>query len=362
MKRQFTSALAAIAAVAMLSLTTFAAGESLAETGGYVTTTAQLAFKGISVADLGTTYVPSAKMSGGWVTADGMPVSFNVRTVVDGAVRYQAQTVEGNVKAVAIEFTDGEGGVYARAYVDQGFYNSDLTKFGKDIYDSSSTFAGAIATSADSGTYGIHNFGLVPVGDLDSICLNFNHSNDTMLKTYEPVGPGAYAVTGFMWSQMLGTNNNTMNGVRLIDSETSATLDLPSVTVAITGTRGTYYDWRGTYPSASDVRYGYIDENENNTTPRVTISNVPFEFYKVVFIPSTDTTDSKFGYITVNGKNYSSDNTEKATDRDYDIVARTILPTTRKRRRTGITTLSSIPPTHGARRRWQTICTASTTL
>lgn len=310
---------ALLAAAFVGAFTLLADGESLAETGGYVTTEAQLAFKGITLADLGTTYVPSAKMSGGWVTADGMPVSFNVRTVVDGAVRYQAQAVEGNVKAVAIEFTDGEGGVYVRAYDNQGFYNSDLTKFGNDIYISSSTFAGAIATSADDGTYGIHDLGLVSVDDLDAICLNFNDSNDTMLKTYESVGPDAYAVTGFMWSQMLGTNNNTMNGVRLIDSETSATLDLPSVTVAITGTRGTWST--GSYNSSSDVRYGYIDENENNTTPTVTISNVPFEFYKVVFIPSTDSGDSKFGYITVNGKNYSSANTEKASDQDYDIVA-----------------------------------------
>lgn len=314
MRKYFALFLAACAA-----LVGFADVESLEETGGYVTTEAQLAFKGIMLADLGTMYVPSAKMSGGWVTADGLPVSFSVRTVADGVVRYQAQAVEGSVKAVAIEFTDGEGGVYVRANVDEGFYNSDLTKFGSDIYISSSTFAGAIATSADSDTYGIHDLGLVSVDDLDAICLNFNDSNDKMVKTYEPVGPDAYAVTGFMWSQMLGTNNNTMNGVRLIDSVTSATLDLPSVTVTVTGTRGTW-SYAG-YTAASDVRYGYIDENENNTTPKVTVSNVPFEFYRVVFIPSTDTENSKFGYITVNGRNYSSDNTEMATDGDYDIVA-----------------------------------------
>ena len=306
--------------VALLGASAFADGESLAETGGYVPTdTPVLAFRDITIADLGTTYVPSAKMSGGWVTADGLPVSFCVRTVADGAVRYQAQAVEGSVKAVAIEFTDGEGGVYVSANVDQGFYNTDLTYFGKDIYNSSSTFAGAVATSADNGTYGIHNLGLVPVGDLDAICLNFNKDNDTMLKTYEPVGPTAYAVTGFMWSQMPGTNNNTMNGVRLIDGETSATLDLPSVTVTITGTRGTY-SWSG-YNSDKDARYGYIDESGDYPTPTVTITNIPFDYYKVVFIPSTDTDDSKFGYITVNGKNYSSDNTNKATDRNYDIVA-----------------------------------------
>ena len=316
MKKVFLCLIAALTGATMLSA--FADGESLAETGGYVTTSAQLAFKDISVADLGTAYVPSAKMSGGWVTADGMPVSFGVRTTVDGAVRYQAQVIEGNVKAVAIEFTDGEGGVYARAYVDQGFYNSDLTKFGSDIYIASSQFAGAIATSADDGTYGIHNLGLVSVDDLDAICLNFNDSNETMVKTYDPVGPTGYAVTGFMWSQMLGTNNNTMNGVRLIDAETSATLDLPAVTVTITGTRGTWS--YGGYTGASDVRYGYIDENWNNPTPTVTITNIPFDYYKVVFIPSTDSSNSKFGYITVNSKNYSSDNTELASDKDYDLA------------------------------------------
>ena len=265
--------------------------------------------------DLGTTYVPYAKMSGGWVTADGLPVSFCARTEADGVVRYQAQAVEGSVKAVAIEFTDGEGGVYARANVDQGFYNTDLTYFGKDIYISSSTFAGGIAASADDGTYGIHGLGLVSVDDLDAICINFNNANDTMVKTYEAVGAGSYAVTGFMWSQMLGTNNNTMNGVRLIDSETSATLDLPSVSVTVTGTRGTY-SWSG-YNSDKDVRYGYIDENGNYPTPTVTISNVPFEFYKVVFYASTDNENSKFGYVSVNNVSYNSANSEKDDSADY---------------------------------------------
>ena len=302
-------------AAALLSLSAFADVESLAETGGYVTTEAQLAFKGITLNDLGTTYVPSAKMSGGWVTADGLPVSFCARTEADGVVRYQAQAVEGSVKAVAIEFTDGEGGVYARANVDQGFYNGDLTYFGKDIYIDSSTFAGVIAASADNGTYGIHGLGLVPVDDLDAICINFNNANDTMVKTYEAVGAGSYAVTGFMWSQMLGTNNNTMNGVRLIDSETSATLDLPSVSVTVTGTRGTY-SWSG-YNSDKDVRYGYIDENGDNPTPTVTISNVPFEFYKVVFYASTDNEDSKFGYVSVNNVSYNSGNSEKDDSADY---------------------------------------------
>ncbi len=311
-------ALIALAA-AFIAVFTFAEGESLAETGGFVTTEPQLAFKGITLDDLGTTYVPSAKMSGGWITADGMPVSFCVRTEANGVVRYQAQAMEGSVKAVAIEFSDGEGGVYARANVDKGFYNSDLTYFGKDIYIASSTFAnGEIATSADSGTYGIHDLRLVSVDDLDAICINFNNANDTMVKTYEAVGAGSYALTGYMWSQMLGTNNNTMNGVRLIDSDTSATLDLPSVSVTITGTRGTY-SWSG-YNSDKDVRYGYIDENENNTTPTVTISNVPFEFYKVVFYASTDTANSRFGYVTVNGRNYTSGNSEMDDAQSYATI------------------------------------------
>ena len=307
--------LIAVAAFAVNVFSIYADGESLAETGGYVTTEAQLAFKGITLNELGTAYVPSAKMSGGWVTADGLPVSFCARTEADGVVRYQAQAVEGSVKAVAIEFTDGEGGVYARANVDQGFNNSDLTYFGKDIYINSSAFAGVIAASADDGTYGIHGLGLVSVDDLDAICINFNNANDTMVKTYEAVGAGSYAVTGFMWSQMLGTNNNTMNGVRLIDSDTSATLDLPSVSVTVTGTRGTY-SWSG-YNSDKDVRYGYIDENGDNPTPTVTISNVPFEFYKVVFYASTDNENSKFGYVSVNNVSYNSGNSEKDDSADY---------------------------------------------
>ena len=49
------------------------------------------------------------------------------------------------------------------------------------------------------------------------------------------------------------------------------------------------------------MRYGYIDDDINNTTPTVTISNIPFDRYKVIVYCSTDNENAQFGYVTING-------------------------------------------------------------
>ena len=320
-------------AVALLGASAFADGESLAETGGYVPTDAPaLAFKNIALADLGTTVFPSVSKGGGWAGGEAR-VPLLCRTEVKNgdvlqSVSYQAQWFDGGyLKCATITFTGGIGGVYAQTTAAKYIGSNDTGSNVDEAYgtDFSGGTVGSVADSASSNGYGFHSLALHTVADIDSININFNDAEATKVTprtTTTAVGPSVYAVMPACWSQMLGTNNNTLNGVTAVGDDGEIFYASCASTVTITGTRGTYSDWRGTYPSASDVRYGYIDEADGTySTPTVTITNIPFDYYKVVFIPSTDTGDSKFGYITVNGKNYSSDNLEKATDGDYNIVS-----------------------------------------
>ena len=313
--------------VALRSPSAFADGESLAETGGYVPTGAPaLAFKNIALADLGTTVFPSVSKGGGWAGGEAR-VPLLCRTEVKNgdvlqSVSYQAQWFDGGyLKCATITFTGGIGGVYAQTTAAKYIGSNVDAAYGTDF---SGGTVGSVADSASSNGYGFHSLALHTAADIDSININFNADESHKMRprtTSTAVGPGDYAIEAYGWSQMVGSNNNTLNGVIALGSENDENFYASCASVVtITGTRGTYS--YGGYDYTSDVRYGYIDEADGTySTPTVTITNIPFDYYKVVFIPSTDTGDSKFGYITVNGKNYSSDNTEKSTDRDYDIVA-----------------------------------------
>ena len=111
MNKLLTLLTAAIGAV-----TAFADGESLAETGGYVPVDAPaLAFKNITLADLGKNWFPSVRKHGGWAGGDAEVPLFCRTEEAGGGVSYQAQWIDGSyLKSVTVKFTDGAGGVYAQ--------------------------------------------------------------------------------------------------------------------------------------------------------------------------------------------------------------------------------------------------------
>ena len=96
-------------AAALLSQSAFADGESLAETGGCVPTNAPaLAFKDIMLADLGTTYFPAVKKTGGWAGGEAEAPLFCRSETREGSalasVSYQAQWYHGGyIKAATID-------------------------------------------------------------------------------------------------------------------------------------------------------------------------------------------------------------------------------------------------------------------
>ena len=307
-------ALIALAA-AFIAVFTFADGESLAETGGFVTTTAQLAFKGITLNDLGTTVFPCANMGGLWIgeAVRGSAAAFCNRTAGTDAtgeyVRYEVQIRDGgSAKVVAVKFRRSGGDVTVQA-VATGYstangavdidFTSALTDGRWDVQ---------LATAADADGYGVFGLKLAQPEDFSSINVNFTYTNSAELVTSDIAGAPGFAVPGPYWTQKKGVvaTYNTVNILGMVDGAYVQS-QLPGSTLAISGTRGTWANGT-TYAAATDIRYGYIDENEYNTTPTVTISNVPFEFYKVVVYSSTDNTDVQFGYVTVNGVGYCSAN------------------------------------------------------
>jgi len=132
-----------------------------------------------------------------------------------------------------------------------------------------------------------------------SISVNF--TSGTALSTAGDVGLAGYAVPGTSWNNLTVENNATLSSLNKIDSTGAATASSASVT--ITNTRG---EWHcSSLVATSDMRAGYIDETADVTTPTVTVSGIPYDQYKVVVYTATDAANVKFGYVTINGTNYT---------------------------------------------------------
>ena len=288
-------ALIALAA-AFTAAFTFADGESLAETGGYVPTDAPaLAVKNITLADLGKTWLPAAKRGGGSAGGEAsVPLILRTEEKTDGvltAVSYQAQWEDdGYLKCATIKFTNGEGGVYAQTvaakYTGSGVCGAYLTDFSGN--------AGYTSSGIDIAGYGFLDLKLYEAsgGKVESININFNYSQDTKVWTTSAIGATPYTVGGRAWSQMNGSRGNTLSCVTVVGHDNDEEFYAPSsATVLVTDTNGGWAD--GAYAATEDIRYGYIDEN-GYPTPTVTVRNIPFEHYKVVFYASSDTNDGKF--------------------------------------------------------------------
>ena len=246
-----------------------------------------LVFPGASLADLAT-HTLRARMQGDWFDDDGVEATFfnRVETEDNGVltkVTYQLQAIDGSqVKATKVEFTADGAGVYAKiADGNYSNYSGDgttLNKFGND----------PLADNAGTGHYYPCDFRLV--APANAISMNFTH-NSKNLDSSSSVryGGGDYAVPYSSWGNMPANNNQTAT--------------IGGATVKITGTRGSYLaEYLG---GSKNLLHGYIDDSDSYTTPTVTVTNIPYEFYRVVAYASTETDGMAFGYITINGKNYT---------------------------------------------------------
>lgn len=279
----------------------------LSNTGEYLTEEAQPAFRGMALSDLSPSTPIRVRMGGGWLV-NGEATLFCRSETRDSAgdlagITYLAQRVDdGFVKAVAVEFTQVGGDVWARAY---GARNTTtLADFGKSFTGSGSR----LATGDAMDGYGLYGLALAKADDCRSISINFTHDSNSRIVTPSATGAPGYEAVAGAWNNVAGVNGSatvSMGGY-VTDGVAFAAACGTNLGVAVSGSRGSYHN-TATYPtSGASVLRGYIDENSAIPNPSVTITNIPFDTYRVVVYCSTDTTDAQFGHVTVNGVDYSA--------------------------------------------------------
>ena len=258
---------------------------NLSYDGGVINqTTPTLVFPGATLADLAT-HTLRARMQGGNFDADGTEVTFfNRQETMDGdmlaKVTYQLQTIDETsnnhyAKAATVEFTEGTGGVYAKL-IDGSYTNYGTpAQFGND----------PLTNNPGTSSYIPYDFRLVE--PVTAISVNFTRSANLDTSSSVRYGAGDYAVPYSSWNNMAAANNGTAT--------------FGGATVKITKTSGPY--GCSNLNSAKDVRHGYLDDG--GLTVVVDVTDIPYEFYRIVTYHATDNNNLKFGHVTINGVNYT---------------------------------------------------------
>ncbi len=254
--------------------------------GGVINqSTPTLVFPGATLADLAT-HTLRARMQGDNFDADGAEVTFFDRQeTMDGdtlaKVTYQLQAVDETssyhyTKAAKVEFTADANGVYAKLV--EGNYTNygNPAQFGND----------PLTNNPGTSSYIPYDFRLVEPAT--AISVNFTR-NGTNLDTSSQVryGAGDYAVPYSSWNNMAAANNGTAT--------------FGGATVKITKTSGAY--GCSNLNGAKDVRHGYLDDS--GLTVVVDVTDIPYEFYRIVTYHATDNANIKFGHVTINGTDYT---------------------------------------------------------
>ena len=255
-------------------------------TGGEINQSSPtLVFPGATLADLAT-HTLRARFQGSAIDADGTEATFfnRVETVDNDVltkVTYQLQVIDENgdgnhyTKAAKVEFTADASGVYAKL-IDGDFRNyGSPAQFGTD----------PLTSNPGTSNYLPYDFRLVEPAT--AISVNFTRSANLDTSSSVRYGAGDYAVPYTSWNNMAAANNGTAT--------------FGGATVKITKTSGPY--GCSNLNSAKDVRHGYLDDS--GLTVVVDVTNIPYEFYRIVTYHATDNKNIKFGHVTINGVDYT---------------------------------------------------------
>lgn len=258
----------------------------------------------------------------------------NMTATVSGATTAAAMFVQENatlkITAGALTIGGGTGPLYvadtktltidASEYDVSGLEDGDSIKIVDGVIYGSPTLVAPADTAEylynlflgnDNGVYLSVQSANV---ELTSININFYMDRDgdkatysaaSKLTTAADVGLGGYAVPGNLWTEMAAANG-TLSALLAVDSENTKAYPV-QVSATISGAYQTGWYTTG-FTANADVRYGYIDDNESATAPTITISNIPFDSYRVVVYHAPSS--SYLGYDTINGINldYSAGN------------------------------------------------------
>ena len=141
----------------------------------------------------------------------------------------------------------------------------------------------------------------------ESISINFAHGGNKIEDSYSTAyGAGSYAVRAAYWNTMTSVGGNTgtfstpLSTVYKMAS-TGLKERVADMSVDVSETRGSWAS------SGGNILHGYIDDNQNNSqSPTVTVTGIPegFAHYRVIMYFSNNSNGTKFGYVTINEKNY----------------------------------------------------------
>lgn len=248
-----------------------------------------LVFPGKTLADLAT-HTLRARMQGDRFDADGVEVTFfgrkEKRDDDDNLtnVTYQLQTLDEvagyhYTKSTKVEFTADDYGV--RAKIASGNFSNFGAQnvFGTDPLDSNGGWNDYIPYDLRIVT---------PV--TDSINVNFTYGGNN-LDTSSSVryGGGDYAVPYSAWKNMSAENG-------------SATIGGATWTIS----NGAGHRESTSLSATKDLRHGFIGDSDENPTPTVTVTEVPYEAYRIVVYASAQDDDAKYGHVTINGCDYTA--------------------------------------------------------
>lgn len=133
----------------------------------------------------------------------------------------------------------------------------------------------------------------------DSINVNFHNGTPLSSSDTAEIGASGYQVPCNAWDNLGGTNGRLTTVHKYSPDDAEPVSVIEGATLAVTGSSGTYRC--ANLDAGSNILAGYVDDNNNNQYPTITITGVPFDYYRVVVYHSTDTANARFGRDIVNG-------------------------------------------------------------
>ncbi|MBO6167026.1 MAG: hypothetical protein J6P13_01590 [Kiritimatiellae bacterium] len=291
----------------LLTVFAMAAGGALAESLSYADhvpageANKTTVFEGVSLSDIGTTYALSANIAGAYIdndSADGLAATVFSMSSEGGVLSVQFRVLDGGMcKAVTAKFSQNANGEDIDAYLDAASarLKRDTTSISAILNEGS---------TAGSGGYGLKNLLLTSTATSqirESININFHNGTALSDSDSTPLGVAGYAVPTKVWDNKQG-NNGDLTIVHKYDGSSTSVITDAKVTVSSASG-----SWKcNNMTATSDLRKAYIDDSGTYPSPTVTITNIPFEYYKVIVYHSNEDTNKKFGYDIINGICFSA--------------------------------------------------------
>lgn len=143
----------------------------------------------------------------------------------------------------------------------------------------------------------------------------------------KPAFYGLERVPGEAWTEDGMSNSSAFDvdlsvPVKEWDGTAETTTELSAVTVHLKANNG--WNWKRDYVPMYNLVNAYLDDGGDRA--QITVTGIPYRIYDVIVYTCTDTSDTKFGPVTVNGTPYrwsaSNGATEQASGADSTAATR----------------------------------------